>query len=332
MERRRFGRTELEIPAVTFGGGWVGGLLIRSAQDVAHAALDRALGAGIDWVDTAASYGDGVSETVIGGWLKTRATDARPRISTKFRVDPLAGDMAGQIRRSLEQSLERLGLSRVELFILHNTIVEANSANRDPRDTTVPEVIGDGGVAKILDQLRSEGLFDFTGITGLGDPAALATVVDSGAFDAAQIYANLLNPSAVRPVPANWNSTNFQELAKRCQAADMGVMGIRIFAAGHLATDVRHGREIPITANAGDAAEEARARAIQPALDGVEGTRAQTALRYGLALPDLSTVVVGIGEPDHFEQVLAAAEMGPLSTSEIERLSEVWETHAAFLG
>ena len=66
MQRRRFGRTGLEVPALTFGGGWVGGLLIRGSEDERETVLNRALEAGIDWIDTAALYGNGVSETVIG--------------------------------------------------------------------------------------------------------------------------------------------------------------------------------------------------------------------------------------------------------------------------
>ena len=52
MQRRRFGRTGLEVPALTFGGGWVGGLLIRGTEDERETVLNRALEAGIDWIDT----------------------------------------------------------------------------------------------------------------------------------------------------------------------------------------------------------------------------------------------------------------------------------------
>jgi len=100
MHRRRFGRTGLEVPALTFGGGWVGGLLIRGSEQAREAVLNRAVEAGIDWIDTAALYGSGVSETVIGGWLRGVAKKRRPRISTKFNIDTSAGDFAGQIERS----------------------------------------------------------------------------------------------------------------------------------------------------------------------------------------------------------------------------------------
>ncbi len=72
IAKGRFGRTELQIPRITFGGGWVGGVLIHGDRETAFEALDIAVAAGIDWIDTAALYGNGVSETVIGEWLRHR--------------------------------------------------------------------------------------------------------------------------------------------------------------------------------------------------------------------------------------------------------------------
>ncbi len=108
----------------------------------------------------------------------------------------------------------------------------------------------------------------------------------------------------------------------------MGVMGIRIFAAGHLASQQRHGREIPITANADDAAEAARATAVVAAMGGAHGTPAQAALRFGLACPGLSTIVVGLGEIAHLREAIAAVEMGPLPDEAIRALEAAWESPA----
>lgn len=332
VKQRRFGRTGLQVPEVTYGGGWVGGLLITADRGIAHATLDKALASGIDWIDTAAAYGDGVSETVIGGWLEARGDKPRPRISTKFNIDTTAGDFRGQVRRSLEASLARLGLEKVELLILHNRIVNRQPVARGPRELLPHEVLEDGGVADVMDELRREGMIDHLGLTGLGEPPALAAVVDSGRFEVAQIYYNALNPSAFVDMPDGWNSTHFQGLGKHCLAQDMGIMGIRIFAAGHLATDVRHGREIPITENAENSAEEARVSALVAAVGDLSETRAQTALRFGLGCDALSTIVVGIGEPDHFEQVLGAAELGPLDGTVRGTIAELWQRHPAFVG
>lgn len=332
IAKRRFGRTGFEVPEITYGGGWVGGLLITADQAVAHATLDRALVAGIDWIDTAAAYGDGVSETVIGGWLKTLGETPRPRISTKFNIDNTVGDYRGQVRRSFEGSLQRLGLDKVEVLILHNRIVNRQPVARSSRELYPHEVLEDGGIADILCELRDEGLIDHLGLTGLGEPAALGVVIDSGRFDVAQIYYNALNPTSFEAMSDDWNSTDFAGIGKHCVAQDMGIMGIRIFAAGHLATDVRHGREIPLTENAGDKAEEARARVVNEKLGDGHGTRAQAALRFGLACQELSTIVVGIGEPEHLEQVLGAVDMGPLDALELARIAELWKRDHAFVG
>jgi len=334
MQRQRFGRIRFAVPALTFGGGWVGGLLIRGSEAERQAVLDCALVGGIDWFDTAALYGNGVSETVIGQWLQSLPPERRPRVSTKFNIDTSkAGspaDVADQVERSVTASLERLGLDRVPLLILHSRVVHEANRGRDARSLTAAEVLRPGGVADIMDKLRLQGLCDCIGLTALGDPGALRETIDSGRFDVAQIYYNLLNPTAMTPAGPGWSSTDFGGLLHRCAAQDMGVMGIRIFAGGHLASGERHGRELAITANAENAAEEARATAVWDALGSEYGTRAQTALRFGLACPLLSTIVVGIGETWHLDEALAAAEMGPLPEAAMGALQPLWRSHPAF--
>jgi D-threo-aldose 1-dehydrogenase len=330
MQRRRFGRTGLEVPVLTFGGGWVGGLLIRGTEDERETVLNRALEAGIDWIDTAALYGNGVSETVIGAWLRRMPPNKRPRISTKFNIDSSAPDFAGQVERSVTASLERLGLESVPLLILHSRIVEETAASRDKRSLSPREVLASGGVADIMDGLRARGLCDWIGLTALGHPRALHEVIDSGRFDAAQVYYNLLNPTALVSAGPGWNTTDFDGLLHRCAAQDMAVMNIRVFAAGHLASAERHGREVPITANAESAAEEARARAVLAALGSQDATGAQAALRFALGCPLLHTIVVGIGETWHLEEALKATRMGPLPPSALQAVETTWREDPAF--
>lgn len=331
VPQRRFGRSGMTVPHITLGGGWVGGVLIRGEEADRRAVLDAAMAAGVDWIDTAAMYGNGASEANIGAWLRDRQGPG-PRISTKFSLDPAAPDFAGQMRRSVEASLARLGLERVPQIFLHNQIVGSAAGRASRREVAVAEVLGPGGIADAMDAMRAEGLCDRIGLTALGDPAAVREVVESGRFDAAQVYYNMLNPTADTPAPPGWNTTDFGGLLHACRTADMGVMGIRIFAAGHLATTERHGREVPITANAGDAAEEARAAAALEALAGEAGSPAQLALRFGLASDLLSTIVIGVGEPWHLPHALEALALGPLPAARLEALAELRALHPAFVG
>ena len=330
IAQRRFGKTGLTVPAVTYGGGWVGGLLIRAERDVREGILERAMTAGIDWIDTAAAYGKGVSETVIGEWLANRGGAKPPRISTKFGVDVTGAAFEDQMLTSVEASLKRLRRDKVEVIYLHNRIIPDDAARPDGRSNTLSEILGPGGAADVMARMRERGLCDFIGITALGDPASLRTVVESGRFDAAQVYYNMLNPSSAEPAGAGWNTTDFNGLLGACDAHGVGTMGIRIFAAGHLATDERHGRELPITANTESSQEEARTAAVFELLGEDYGTRAETALRFGLACDALSTIVVGIGETWHFDQVLAATEAGPLPGDILDKLQALRASHPAF--
>ena len=307
------------MPAITFGGGWVGGVLIHGGQDTANAALDMAMDAGMDWIDGAADYGGGVSETVIGKWLATRAPDARPGLTSKFRLDTKAGDFRGQMFRIMEESFKRLGADKLPVIMLHNPVVdgETGGGKLSVRDALV--------MRDDMEALREQGLCDWLGMTGLGDGDALVEVLDTGRFDVAQAYYNMLNPTAAAS-RSPWNTVDFKGLLEVCDRHDMGVMGIRIFAGGHLASAERHGREIPVNANTENAAEEARARAIWAHHQPEDGTPAQTALRFGLAESRISTVVVGLAELEHLRLAIEAVEMGPLSDERVAAYASAWKS------
>jgi aryl-alcohol dehydrogenase-like predicted oxidoreductase len=106
-------------------------------------------------------------------------------------------------------------------------------------------------------------------------------------------------------------------------------MNIRVLAAGVLASEQRHGREVPMMPEAAIPTEEMRARAVWRLLDERYGTRAQTAIRFALANPDLACVVVGLAELSHLEEALAAAGMGPLPD---EARAELRAVYAAGFG
>ena len=92
MRKNLLGRTGLQISELAFGGGVTGGLLIEADEATQHAALARAVAAGINWIDTAPVYGNGASEETIGRHLASLSP--RPHVSTKVRLE--AEDLAGE--------------------------------------------------------------------------------------------------------------------------------------------------------------------------------------------------------------------------------------------
>jgi L-galactose dehydrogenase/L-glyceraldehyde 3-phosphate reductase len=325
MNYRDFGRTGLRVSEVVFGGGAVGGLLINADNDTKLAALRRALAGGINWIDTAPRYGQGRSETALG-WLLDEAEET-PHLSTKVRIDSNdLSDIPGQIESSLAESLSRLKRDSVDLLQLHNPIVgETGGGEFGSRGAIgIDAVLGKYGAAEALERMRDQGLTRFIGLTALGETGAICEAVRSGRFDSAQVYHNLINPTAARAMPEGFSGQDFGGVIAACKAVGAAVMNVRIFAAGVLATDTRHGRESEIVQGSRLEIEEERSRAVFAYLGERYGTRAQTAIRFGLANPDVSCVVIGLAELSHLDEALAAAEMGPLPQEALDELNTVY--------
>ncbi len=322
MRKIIFGRTGLEISELAFGGGVTGGILINADETTRVVALRRAVAAGINWIDTAPVYGNGASEETIGRHLES--LEPRPYVSTKVRLeaDDLS-DIPGAIERSLVQSLERLRSEWVALFQLHNHLGQGVGE----RIALTPEqVLGGGGVADTFDRLKEQGLIHAAGITAAGETDACLEVINSGRFDAAQVYYNVINPSAAwRRVPAGWKGgQNFCGLLAACFHQHMGVLNIRAFAGGVLANPERPERLFVMTADT-DVDNEVRcATAVRRALGKDYGTPAQMALRFVLGNRDLASRVIGITKIDQLDEAVEAVAQGPLPTAAISKLDTLW--------
>ena len=178
---------------ISFGAGPVSGLmdgddLSRQLETIAHA-----VDVGIDYFDTAATYGNGRSELSLGAALETLRLKDRVRIATKVRLMPdRLDDIRLAVRNSFESSCDRLGVDRVMLLQLHNSI----TTNRGdlPTSLSVPDVLGRYGVVAEFEKLRNEGRVEHFGFTGLGDRCSLSTVVKDGPFAASQVPLNILLP------------------------------------------------------------------------------------------------------------------------------------------
>ncbi|MBV8119369.1 MAG: aldo/keto reductase [Alphaproteobacteria bacterium] len=320
METRTLGRTGLTVCVLGFGCGAVGGLMIKGSAADQERAVARALELGINYFDTAAMYGNGESERNLGRVLKSLKPELY--LGTKVRV-PAAErrNIAAAVTASLEASLQRLQLGRVDLFQLHNHILV------DGRDGDLTPEIVLGEVVPAFERLREQGKTRFYGITAVGDTAALRQVADARAFDTAQVSYNMLNPSAGRNVAPSYPAHDFGSLLAHTKSADMGVVGIRVLAAGALSgSEERHPHGSPSVEPIGSGhdyrTDVARARRLEPIIrEGYADSLVEAAIRYVIAHPAVSTALVGYSTLDQLEYAAAAANKGPLPAAALDRLA-----------
>src|SRR5262249_52662008 len=166
------------------------------------------------------------------------------------------------------------------------------------------------------------------------DTAALHHVIQARVLDTAQVCYNLLNPSAGVAVPRGFPGHDFGKLLDHARDAQLGVIGIRILAAGALSgTEARH----PIAVPSGDPVPsgpdyrtDVRHAGQLDALvrDGHAGSLVEAAIRFAITNKVMSTVLVGYSSLDHLEYAAACVNKGPLSPAALDRLSAIWQATA----
>ncbi|HLH57585.1 MAG TPA: aldo/keto reductase [Streptosporangiaceae bacterium] len=282
---RTFGKRDLRISELVFGGAPIGGLYAQVSDEQAAGALEAAWDAGIRAFDTAPHYGVGLSEQRIGAFLA-----GRPRgefvLSTKVgrRLVPAAGPVDGadefygtpQLTRvrdysrdgvlaTLEDSMRRLGVDRVDIALIH-----------DPDDHA--EEALDGAYAA-LDELRSQGTVGAVGV-GMNQTPVLEWFVERADLDCVLVagrYSLLDTQAADRLFPA-------------CQRRGVAVLAAGIFNSGILA-DPRPGATYDYAPAPADLVERAQRIRAVCARHGVPLGAAAT--RFVLRHPAVTAVVVG---------------------------------------
>lgn len=343
MRYRPLGKTGINVSCVSFGAGPVSALMTSAEKyDEQRRVVERAIELGVNWFDTAATYGDGRSEESLGrvlyevsssGFRVSSSESAKQRpgtrnpeletgfhVATKVRIPPdRTHDFRGYVLQSLEESLRRLRLPRVTLLQVHNSITPRRGDL--PTSLSPNDVLGPDGVLEGMQELQKAGLVEHLGITGLGEPAALVEVLKSGQFATVQAPYNLLNPSAGREMPAGFCESNLGNLFATCQALGIGVFAIRVYAGGALAGQPPSAHTLTTKFFPLDLYERdlAHAAAIERSLP-QELSLPEVALRFAIAHPGVASALVGFGSPEQVEQAVAFAERGPLAAAEIERL------------
>jgi aryl-alcohol dehydrogenase-like predicted oxidoreductase len=295
---------------------------VRGAPADQERAVARALEVGINYFDTAVQYGNGASETNLGRvWAKLKPA---AYVGTKIRFTQAErGNIAAAAAASLEGSLTRLGMDHVDIFHLHNAITLDGADESFSVKMVLDEVV------PAFEALRQQGKTRFLGITAVGDTAALLEVIDSGAFQSAQVSYNMLNPSAGMALPAGYPAQDYGQLLDHTTAAGVATIGIRALAGGALSGAAeRHPIASPPPEPIGSAmnydADLARARRLAPLVaEGYAASLAAAAARFVITGPGISTMLVGMATPAEFEAALAAVQKGPLPPAALARLAEL---------
>lgn len=323
MRYRTLGNTGLNLSEIGFGCGNVGGLMIRGSHAEQVAAVSRAMELGINYFDTAPSYGDGVSETNLGRVLNELAADVY--VGTKLRVTTHeTGRIKANVVESVEASLGRLGREGVDLMQVHNHVAAL------PVDGEVSPDEVQGEVLEALQGLRRDGKIGFWGLTAVGETPALYRIIDSGEFHAVQSVYNLINPSAGQEAPPGFDMQDYGNLITRASAGGMGVLVIRVLAAGALSGEpTRHPVAVPSVAPIGTGRDYdhdlARSGAFRFLVDeGFVISLVEASLRFALGNDGVSSVLVGCSSLEHLEDAVAFADGGPLPPEAMARLTENW--------
>ena len=328
MNYRDFGSTGIQVSEIGFGCGNVGGLMIRGRHEDQVKAVERAIELGINYFDTAPSYGDGQSEVNLGNVLKELAADVY--VGTKFRVtahDP--GSIKGNVISSVEESLTRLQREQIDLIQMHNHVASVTQGGSvTPEEAT-------GEVADALRELQQQGKIRFWGMTAVGETEALHRVIDSATMNTIQSVYNLVNPSSGTAVPHGFDMHDYGNLIGRASDAGMGVLVIRALAAGALTGEAsRHPVAVPSVAPIGSGRDYSQDLARADGFrflerEGYVDSLVEASLRFILGNAGVSSVLVGYSSIEHLESAVDFAAKGPLPAAAMNRLPQVW---AGFTG
>ena len=311
MRKRDFGSLG-QVSALTLGGGGIGQVWGPTTREESVAVVKEAVDVGIDFLDVAPGYGNGEAELVVGEAFQGRLPQG-VRVSTKCRLgSPDAAEVAGLLTQSLDESLARMKLDRVDLFFLHNMIVPDNAADLyqgTPRSLFIQ------AVRPALEDLRERGRIGAWGITGIGVPdAIIETLREDPPPAAVQAISNLLDsPGALKRYDALAIPRAIIEAAG---ARGVGVMGIRAVQAGAL-TDA-FDRDLP--EDHPDMADYRRSGPFRALAREVGESPASLAHRYALTMQGVSTVVLGVKNRQELRECVEAEDKGPLPSDLMARI------------
>ena len=314
MQYRPFGKHGFNCSEIGFGAWAIGGSWGAQSDQDSLAALHRALDLGCNFIDTAAGYGNGRSERIIGQVLRERAGRSGEKVVVATKTPPAPGhwppspycradERYGEayVRANVEERLACLGTDKIDLLQLHTW---TRAWNRNPTPF------------KLLRQLQQEGLIGLVGIsTPEQDQNSVIDLMRGGWVDSVQVIYNLFDQEAAA------------ELLDVAQECGVGIIVRVVFDEGSLTG--RFTKETRFPADdfrakyfEGDRIDQVvtRAEAIRQDLAGSGYTLPQAAIKWVLAHPAVSTVIPGMRNVAQAEANCAVSDLPAMPTALVDRL------------
>ncbi|WP_236791151.1 aldo/keto reductase [Amycolatopsis sp. GM8] len=314
MEQRVLGRTGRAVSVVGLGTWQLGADWGEVSVEDAHAVLDAAVESGVNFFDTADVYGDGRSEQVIAGYLKGR-TDVfvATKMGRRASLDP-ANYTLDNFRAWTDRSRANLGVDTLDLVQLHcpPTPVYSSDAIYDALDTLVAEkrIAAYGVSVETCDEA----------LTAIARPGVASVQI-------------ILNPLRLKPL---------ERVLPAAAEAGVGIIarvplasGLlsgrytkdTVFAANDHRTFNRHGEAFDQgeTFSGVDYATGVEAAAEFAALAPEGATSAQTALRWIIQQPGVTSVIPGARSPEQARANAAAAGLAPLPSGTLDAVKSLYD-------
>jgi len=314
MSLRRLGRTDIQVPAVVFGGNVFGWTADRATS---LSLLDRLAEAGLNAIDTADVYSrwapghqGGESETIIGEWLKRSGKRASTTIITKVGSpmgDDKKGLSAAYIASACEASLKRLGIETIDLYLAHV-----------PDDSVAHEV-----TLEAFASLKKAGKIRWFGCSNYDAPRLRA------ALDAAA-KAGLPRYEVLQPEYNLYDRASFDgPLQDLCVAQEIGVITYFSLAKGFLSGKYRSEADLGRSPRGGGVKAYLNPRGfrILAALDEISAARgakpAEAALAWLAQARGVSSPIASATTLGQLESLIAgsALRLAPQDVARLEAAS-----------
>ncbi len=301
FEKRQIGNTKLQVSTLGFGAASMGNLYQAVANSEAQATLTAAINAGINLFDTAPRYGLGLSERRVGDALRdlpaadyvlstkvgriltadrqANTSELRYGFATPMPFDAHYDYTYDGIMRSFEDSLQRLGLAKIDILLVHDIGVDTHG----DKDQFYFDQLSSSGY-KALDELRSSGLIQAVGL-GVNESQVCERAMDIGQFDCFLLAGRY---SLLEQDPLH-------NLLPKCIEHGASIILGGPYNSGILATGVK-GDRVPLF-NYEPAPKEIikQVDEIENVCEKYQVTLAAAALQFPLGHPVVSSVIPGLG-------------------------------------